>query len=109
MKLVDEDTRTMLASRYNKVIGKFKLDMMGISISTAEATALNYAKIAKERKDQMMLLLVNDSNAENDIDKAVNNNLIHAIEARQENIIKRAQYITACTMPVFEGTPMLIN
>jgi hypothetical protein len=37
------------------------------------------------------------------------NNMINAIQARQENIIKRAQYVAACRMSFFDETPTLIN
>jgi hypothetical protein len=37
------------------------------------------------------------------------NNVTNAIQARQENITKRAQYVAACKMSFFDETPTLIG
>ncbi len=80
---------------------------MAIYISTAGATARGHAKIAKEEKEKLLLLsLKND--AENVEDEAVVNNIINAIQARQENIIKRAQYVTSCKVSFFDETPAML-
>jgi hypothetical protein len=134
-KVIENDTRTMIIGRRNKVIGRrnkvigqLKLDMMAIYISTAEATARGHARIAKEEKEKMrrrrrqqqqrqmiqQQLIALKSDAENvaegeEAEEAMISNMINAIQARQENIIKRAQYVAACKVSFFDETPTLIN
>jgi ElaB/YqjD/DUF883 family membrane-anchored ribosome-binding protein len=96
-KVIDNDTRSMITSRRDKILGQVKLDMMAIYISTAEATARGHAKVTIEEKDKLL-------SSEN----ATVENLVNAIQARQENIIKRAQYITNCKMSFFDETPAML-
>ncbi len=107
--VIDKDVRATITSRRNKVIGQVKLDMMAIHISTAEATARGHAKIAKEEREKLLLTLSSKNHIKN-MDEgaataAVVNNIINAIQAREENIIKRAQYITACKISFFDEPP----
>jgi hypothetical protein len=102
-KVIDNDIRTTITSRRNKVIGQLKLDMMAIYISTAEATARGHAKIAKEEKEKLM-----SSKHAHNMDEAIINNVLNTICARQENIIKRAQYVTSCKVSFFDETPALL-
>ncbi|CAF1285889.1 unnamed protein product, partial [Rotaria sordida] len=87
-KVIDEDIRTTITNRRSKTIGQFKLDMMAIHISTAGATARGHAKIAKEEKEKLLLLLSSEN-------AGAAANVISAIQARQENIIKRHRRSTA--------------
>jgi hypothetical protein len=106
-KVIDKDIRTMITSRRHKVVGQLKLDMTTIYISTAEATARGHAKIAREEKEKL-LSLTNNVVTTNDIDILMVNNVSIAIQARQEIIIKRAQYVTGCKVSFFEETPTLL-
>lgn len=119
-KVIDKDLRTKIISRRDKVIGQAKLDMMAIYISTAEATARGHAKIAKEEFDKLLLLISNSYSsvpvpvatmmitAANTDEVMKNNNIINAIEARRENIIQRAEYVTAWKMSFFDETPAML-
>jgi hypothetical protein len=78
-KVIDKDTRTMIISRRNKVIGQLKLDTMAIHISTAETTAPPHAKIAKEEKEKTLLLLLSLQSDGAQVDEAVINNIINTI------------------------------
>ena len=97
-RVIDKDMSAMITSRRHKLIGQFKLDMMAINISTAEATVRGHASIAREEKEK--LLSTNDNNTDN---------IINAIQARQANIIQRAQYVQQCRMSFFDETPTMIN
>jgi hypothetical protein len=79
--------------------------MMNVSILTAEATARAHTKKAEIEKEKLKVLL--SSNAIANQDEALANNLLNTIQARQNNIIKRAQYITACKVSFFDETPTL--
>jgi len=103
--VIDKDIRTMITNRRNKLISQVKLDMMAIYISTAEATGRAHAKTAKEEKEKLLLSL--KQVAEN-VDEAILNNMINAIQTRQENIIKRVQYVTACKVSFFDETPTFV-
>jgi hypothetical protein len=114
-KVIDKNTRTIITSRRIKVIGQLKFDMMAIYISTAEATVRGHAKIAQEEKDKLLswenaATATNTTCGGEDVDAtaaAMLNNVINAIQARQENIIKRAQYIANCKVSFFEETPAM--
>jgi isocitrate/isopropylmalate dehydrogenase len=94
-------------SRRNKVIGQLKLNMMSIYNSTAEATALGYARIVAEEKETMLLLSLSLENAAENTVEGTWNNMINAIQADQENITTRAQYVTACKMSFVDETQTL--
>jgi hypothetical protein len=77
-------------------------------------------KRAKEEKEKLIATLSAASKndvrnatvaaaAEEEDEVAMINNVINAIQARQDNIIKRAQYVAACKMSFFDETPTLIN
>ena len=67
-------------------------------MSTTEATIRSHTRIVREEKDK--LLSTNDTNIDN---------IVNAIQARQTNIIQRAQYVQQCRMSFFDETPTLIN
>jgi hypothetical protein len=104
-KVIDTDIRRMIISRRNKVIGQLKFDMMAIYISAAEATARGHAKLAQEEKDKLLSRKNVAMTVDNVDAVAMINNMINAIQARQENIIKRAQYVTNCKVYFFDETP----
>ena len=77
---------------------------MAIYISTAEATVRGHAKIAQEENDK----LLSSGNVAKNIDAIAKvNNMSNAIKARQENIIKRAQYVANCKVSFFDETPAM--
>ena len=97
-RVIDKDMNVMITNRRQKLIGQFKLAMMAINISTAEATVRGNAIIVREEKDKLLSTI--DSNTDN---------IVNAIQARQNNIIQRAQYVQHCRMSFFDETPTLIN
>ena len=104
--VIDGDVRAMITSRRQKVIGKLRLDMTAIHMTAAEATARGHSNVAKEVKEKLLLLLLGNSN--HDTDRVMIDNVINAIQARQENIIRRAQYVTNRKVSFFEETPTLL-
>ena len=104
--VIDRNVQTMITSRREKVIGQLKLDMTAIQISTAEAIARGHANVAKKSKEKLLLLLLDK--ALNDTDRTMLDNVINAIQARQENIIQRTQYVTSCKVSFFDETPTLL-
>ncbi|CAF1426326.1 unnamed protein product [Adineta steineri] len=103
-KIIDNDIRAALVSRRDKIIGQLKLDIMTIDISTTEAIARDHARLVKEEKE-MLLISIQHSD---DVDKTTRHNIINAIQAREENIIKRAQYVTGCKVSFFDETPAVL-
>lgn len=103
--VIDRNVRAMITSRRKKVIGQLKLDITAIHISTVEAIARGHANVAKEMKRKLLLLWENSTH---DTDRVMKDNLINAIQARQENIIERTQYITSRKIYFFEETPTLL-
>ena len=100
--VIDKDACTTIMNRRQKLIGQFKLDMMAISISTAEATARAHTRIAREQTEKMRQQIAPSDNVVDDMNEERMNNLVAAIQIRQENIIRRAQYVTACKMSFFD-------
>ena len=92
-------------SRRKKVIGQLKLDMTAIYMTAVEATARGHFNVAKEAKGKLLLLL---GNSNHDTGRIIIDNVINAIQARQENIIRRARYVTNHKVSFFEGTPTLL-
>jgi hypothetical protein len=103
-KIIDTNIRMILTNRHNKIIGQVKLDMMAIYISTGEAKARGHAKVAEEEKDRLLLREKTSGN----VHETILNNLVNAIQAREENIIKRAKYVTNCKMSFFDETPTMV-
>lgn len=100
--VIDKDACTTIMNRRQKLVGQFKLDMMAISISTAEATARAHARIAREQTEKMRQQIAPSDNVVDDVNEERMNNLVAAIQTRQENIIRRAQYVTACKVSFFD-------
>lgn len=102
--VIDEDTRTTIINRRQKLVGQFKLDMMAINISTGEATARAHARVAREETEKMRQAIVSSSskNVADNVNEERMNSLIMAIQTRQENIIRRAQYVTAYKVSFFD-------
>ena len=97
-RAMNKNVQVMLASRRQKLIGQFKLDLMAVDISKAEAMAHGHARMARELKENLL------STGVEGVD-----NIVNAIQARQTNIIQRAQYVQHCKMSFFDETPTLIN
>ena len=94
-KVIDGNTRTTMSGRRQKVMGQMKLDMMAIDIAIAEAAARGYSNRAREEREKLLL----EGNA--------TEGLIHAVQARQDNISRRAHYVTSCKVSFFDETPMM--
>ena len=103
--VIDGNVRAMITSRRQKVIGKLKLDMTAIHLTAGKATARGHSNIAKEAKEKLLLLL---GNSNPDTDSIKIDSVINAIQARQENIIRRAQYVINRKVSFFEETPTLL-
>ena len=101
--MIDENIQTIISNRRNKMIGQFKLDMMSISISTVEATARAHGKVIRDEKERLL-----SAKCAQHVDSIIINNILNAIQARQENITKRAQYVTECKVSFFDETPAML-
>jgi hypothetical protein len=95
--VIDGNTRTTISGRRQKIIGQMKLDMMAIDISVAEAAARGHSNRVKEEHEKLLL----NGGATDDV--------IHAVQARQDNISRRAHYVTSCKVSFFDETPMMQN
>ena len=85
---------------------------MAVYISTGEATAHGYAKIAQEEIDNLLssedIAAIDTTFEDIDATTAMLNNVVNAIQARKENIIKRAQYVANWKVSFFEETPAML-
>lgn len=106
-QVIDHNTRTMLTSRHKKITDQLKLDMMAVSIATVEATARAYGKTVRLKIEQFKSIASSSSNRCINHDQEGINNLLKIIEARRDNIVKRARYVTACKVAFFDETPTL--
>ena len=94
-KVIDGNTRTTISGRRQKVIGQLKLDMMAIDISIAEAAARGHSNRVRDEREKLR------------VKHGVADDMIDAIQARQDNIHRRAQYVTSCKVAFFDETPMM--
>ena len=94
-KVIDGNTRTTISGRRQKVIGQMKLDMMAIEIAIAEAAARGHSNRVRREREQLVL------------QSEASERVIYAVQARQENISRRARYVTSCKVSFFDETPMM--
>ena len=101
--LLDRDRRAILTSRCSKTITQYKFDLMTLTIATAEDAARANTKLANDAKNGLLLLDGNEPQPSTLL-------LIEAIEARRENMEKRAaQMLKYKLMSFFELAPTVVN
>ncbi|CAF4631110.1 unnamed protein product [Rotaria sp. Silwood2] len=88
----DNKQQTILAARRLKKIGRFKYDLLELSIAAGEQKVRYYDKIAKKEKKK--LITISDKLKKNNTNSDMFKQLIEAIEARQQHMVVRADYIT---------------
>ncbi|CAF3932390.1 unnamed protein product, partial [Rotaria sordida] len=105
----DNQQQTILTARRLKKIGRFKYDMLELSIAAGEEKVRYYDKIVKKEKKK--LLIVTNKFKKTNSDSAIFKQLMTAIEAREKHMIERANYITQQKMKSFfdEAPAMLLS
>ncbi|CAF4762802.1 unnamed protein product, partial [Rotaria sp. Silwood2] len=88
----DNKQQTILAARRLKKIGRFKYDLLELSIAAGEQKARYYDKIAKKEKKK--LITISDKLKKNNTNSDMFKQLIEAIDTREKHIVVRADYIT---------------
>ncbi|CAF4979880.1 unnamed protein product [Rotaria sp. Silwood1] len=88
----DSKQQTILNARRIKKVGRFKYDMLELSIAAGEEKVRYYDKKMKKEKSKLICVTnkLKNSNSTSDIFKQ----LMVAIEAREKHMIERADYIT---------------
>ncbi|CAF1533336.1 unnamed protein product [Rotaria sp. Silwood1] len=88
----DSKQQTILNARRLKKVGRFKYDMLELSIAAGEEKVRYYEKIMKKEKTKLISVTnkLKNNNSTSDIFKQ----LMVAIEARAKHMIERADYIT---------------
>ncbi|CAF2793051.1 unnamed protein product [Rotaria sp. Silwood2] len=88
----DSKQKTILAARRLKKIGRFKYDLLELSIAAGEQKVRYYDKIAKKEKKK--LITMSEKLKKNNTNSDMFKQLIEAIDAREKHMILRADYIT---------------
>ena len=102
---VPTNKRTILSARRLKKIGRFKYDMLELSIAAGEDKVRYWANIAEEEKKKMLVQSGVDEN--NQVSHELKQ-LMAAIGAREEHMIQRTDYITEQKLKsFFDKAPML--
>ena len=101
---LNRDKRATLSFRRLKTIAQFKYDMMVLAITTAEETVRCHTSIIADEKKKMIDMV----NGQVPIPKSLVQ-LMHAITARQTNMIQRSQLILKQKLSVFDDAPMAVN
>ena len=102
---VPTNKRTILSARRLKKIGRFKYDMLELSIAAGEDKVRYWAKIAEEEKKKMLVQSGVDEN--NQLSHELKQ-LMAAIGAREEHMIQRTDYITEQKLKsFFDEAPMV--
>jgi len=100
---LDKDRRASLASHCSKTITQYKFELMTLIIATAEDTARAHAQLVIDAKNELKLLDGNQPQSSTE-------EITKAIEARQENMQKRAQqFLEHQLQSFFEQAPTEIN
>ncbi|CAF4772622.1 unnamed protein product, partial [Rotaria sp. Silwood2] len=84
--------QTILAARRLKKIGRFKYDLLELSIAAGEQKVRYYDKIAKKEKKK--LITISDKLKKNNTNSDMFKQLIEAIDTREKHMVVRADYIT---------------
>ncbi|CAF1390769.1 unnamed protein product [Rotaria sp. Silwood1] len=95
----DNKQQTILNARRLKKIGRFKYDLLELSIAAAEDKVRYYDKIAK--KEEKKLIMITDKLKKQNSSSDTFKQLMAAIEVRQKQMIERADYITQQKMKSF--------
>ncbi|CAF4730519.1 unnamed protein product, partial [Rotaria sp. Silwood1] len=88
----DNKQQTILNARRLKKIGRFKYDMLELSIAAGNDKVRHWSKIAKKEKQK--LITITDKLKKNNTNSDMFKQLMEAIEAREKHMIERADYIT---------------
>ncbi|CAF3379014.1 unnamed protein product [Rotaria sp. Silwood2] len=88
----DSKQQTILAARRLKKVGRFKYDLLELSIAAGEEKVRYYEKIAKKEKKK--LIMITDKLKKQDSNSDAFKQLMAATEAREKHMIERADYIT---------------
>ena len=100
---LDKDRSATLASHCSKTITQYKFDLMTLTIAAAEDTVRAHAKMASDAKNQLQLLDATQVQASTEL-------LLKVIEAREQNMKKRAQELIKHKLTsFFEQAPTGIN
>ncbi|CAF2854544.1 unnamed protein product [Rotaria sp. Silwood2] len=88
----DSKQQTILNARRLKKVGRFKYDMLELSIAAGEEKIRNYDK--KIKKEKLKLMSVTDKLKNNNSTSENFQQLMLAMEAREKHMMERADYIT---------------
>ncbi|CAF2806253.1 unnamed protein product [Rotaria sp. Silwood2] len=88
----DSKQKTILNARRLKKVGRFKFDLLELSIAAGEEKIRYYDKIMKKEKTKLINVTnkLKNNNPTSDIFKQI----IVAIEAREKHMIERADYVS---------------
>ena len=100
---LNKDRRAVLASQLSKMITQYKFDLVALNIATLEDSARAHAQVVIDAKNQLLLL-------DGDPPPSSIQELIQAIELRQENMKQRAEELLKHQLQTFfEQAPMEVN
>jgi hypothetical protein len=102
--LLNEDKRATLSSQREKIISRFKYDMMAIKINTAEEMIRSHVNIIVNEKTK----LTDTARGQAPLPKLLVN-ILNSIAARQSNISKRGQLITKYKLSFFDHAPTVME
>jgi hypothetical protein len=81
---LNKDRRAILASHLSKMITQYKFDLVAVNIATLEDCVRAHAQVAIDAKNELLLL-------DRDKPQSSTQDLIQAIETRQDNMKQRAE------------------
>ena len=100
---LNKDRRAVLASQLSKMITQYKFDLVALNIATLEDSSRAHAQVVIGAKNQLLLL-------DGDPPPSSIQELIQAIELRQENMKQRAEELLKRQLQTFfEQAPMEVN
>ena len=100
---LNKGRRAVLASQLSKMITQYKFDLVALNIATLEDSARAHAQVVIDAKNQLLLL-------DGDPPPSSIQELIQAIELRQENMKQRAEELLKHQLQTFfEQAPMAVN
>jgi len=86
--VLDNNKRAALSSRCSKMVSRYKYDVIAMKILTKEETARAYAQQAMDEKKKLR-----ESGGSGGQDPVIIEEIIHAIEEREVNMVQRAEQI----------------
>lgn len=90
---INKHTQTVLTGRRLKKIGRFKYDLLELSIAASEEKIRYWNQIAEKEKSKLLKKL-EKLTSYNKLNSNLFDSFINAIEARKQHMIKRISYIT---------------